>query len=1041
MTKIRRALGLLLAVGLLLPASPFLANADVLKWSRVGLPAEGKAGNWVLAQGSEVKHLTMAADGTLYVHANPAGTSYTLFKSGDGGLSWKDTGKAQGTIVAIAAAPGDASVIYYASSDRVFKSSDAGESFAALPGSPGGAGSNNIVITSLDITRVGNKYIVAVGTKDSDAAEFGGVYFLDENVFLGAWTDTGLIGYDVYALAFPPTFTADRGLVTIASDETNTVVSTMLGSGWGARIGNATIGGIVPVSAAIAFPEDYDAAEGMAFFIGIDTGTGNGDAYRINTMQAPSISIVTDLGIGVAEGNNAVDVTSLTVSGNAASAALLAGSGSDGAVYASHDGGITWKKSVKPPTGTRTWVLAALTPSDFPGAGKAYAATSGPESAFSISADGGNTWHQASLIDTAITGVIDLAPSPDYSQDGTLFLLTAGAKYSLWRTHDGGAQWERVLSTALSGFDGLDMVGLSPQYGRGSRVVFVAGTSGGNPAIWRSTDDGRTFDRPHPSLDPTSGAAANIDYWAILDDNTLFVASFDGSHGLVYRASFGEPWYSAKAEAGKNRLHSLVLSPDFAKDRTLLAGNTNGEVYLSTDGGASFEPLPLGATIPPLSGNISVAFDPDFARNRTVYAGSDTASKGIYRFVRGESTGWVSIDSTLPAGARIGQLAVSTQGVLYAVNTKTDGGVERGLSPTSSSGFERVTSGLDAGVTLKKLWVSDNRLWTIDATNNRLLTLVDTLGAAVSLTSPPDKAAGTDMANLYLDWETLPGATSYRWQLSDGTDFSGTWEDTESSSGVGIAKLPALKPGMTYFWRVRAEAPLLGPWSGKRSFTTTLGGEPITVKLSVPEAGSGKVSARPVFQWQPVAGAEMYELQVARDSLFARTVISKTGDAALPATAWQSDVVLDQGTTYYWKVRAVGRNTSSAWSAVSAFTTEAAEPALANSVHSTPPVAGTTLAPAAPTVIVTVVPLPASQAPVFTPLPPATTTIVITQPPPIVSTPPVPPAPPAPSPPPSQPVAPGWVMWLVYLGSGLFLVLLGILVAMLILTVKVWRRP
>jgi hypothetical protein len=41
----------------------------------------------------------------------------------------------------------------------------------------------------------------------------------------------------------------------------------------------------------------------------------------------------------------------------------------------------------------------------------------------------------------------------------------------------------------------------------------------------------------------------------------------------------------------------------------------------------------------------------------------------------------------------------------------------------------------------------------------------------------------------------------------------------------------------------------------------------------------------------------------------------------LPATAWQSNVNLEYGTTYYWKIRAGSPGSYSDWSAVSAFTT------------------------------------------------------------------------------------------------------------------------
>ena len=51
------------------------------------MPAEGITGKWALANGSDIRCLTMANDGTLYCYANPSGTTFTLFKSADNGRS------------------------------------------------------------------------------------------------------------------------------------------------------------------------------------------------------------------------------------------------------------------------------------------------------------------------------------------------------------------------------------------------------------------------------------------------------------------------------------------------------------------------------------------------------------------------------------------------------------------------------------------------------------------------------------------------------------------------------------------------------------------------------------------------------------------------------------------------------------------------------------------------------------------------------------------------------------------------------------------
>ena len=931
---------LLLSLSVTIPATLAVTAPDVVKWSRVNIPAEGRLGNWVLARGSDIQYLAMAIDGTLYAYVK--GLPYTLYKSTDSGYSWSDTGNVTDAIVALTTAADDASVIYYATLAKVYKSTDAGKSFLPLAANPGGAGGNNIEITSIDIARWGDSYIIVVGTRDADAGEYGGVYILNEEQLFPSWLDTNIGSYDVYAVAFSPCFAWDKQIVAVVTDEADSFVTTNFGAAiWGKTIGDARLAQdnsgaslAVSISADIAFPDDYssDPATGpYVQFVAINAGGGNGDIYMIYGVKAPSSSVAIDLNVGSGYGLSNIDATSLAISGNATTAHLLAGAAASGQVYYSSDSGANWARSLKEPTGfeitidgvtyyPNTYVVMAP---DFVSSGRAYAATSGSESAFSLTLDGGVTWNQLGLIDTGISSIVDLALSPSYSQDNALFMLTTwDGEHSLWRSLNGGTMWERILTRTLANAYAFDLVELSPRYDD-SRVVFIAGSSNGKPAIWKSADNGQSF--------ICRNAPLPIDAWAVVDDTTLFIGSHDGINGLVYKTSNSGLSYYAGVVAGTQSLASIALSPNYDHDGIVLVGNSNGWVFWSNNNGASFEPLPPGATSKPLSGEITIAFDPQFSSNKTIYAASDTANKGIYRFIIGTSTKWESIDSTLPAGGMIGKLAVSADGTLYAANfqpvdtVNEKGGMERSLNPTYSQGatFETVTRGLDDGATLSGLWLHGNQLWSIDTANIKLMTYSDSLTRPVVLTSPVNQAPGVGtiisgtISDVSLDWEPLSGATSYQWQLDDDNNFSS--EGNTSSTSV---RLPDLKPATTYYWRVRAIGPVLSPWSARWSFTTSLGGEIVAPKLESPQAGASGVSVRPVFQWSAVAGADGYELVVSIHFNFDNPSIAKVGEYALPGNAWQSDVSLNYATTYYWKVRAVSSDSSSAWSAVGAFTTE-----------------------------------------------------------------------------------------------------------------------
>lgn len=980
------------------PAS-VAAATEAVKWSRVNIPTEGETGDWVLANGSNVQHLAMAIDGSLYSYANPAGTDYTLFKSTDAGKRWSYRARVKAPIVALATAPDAVDIVYYATASNVYESIDGGNSFISLPARPGGAGSDNITITAIAVTRLDGNSIIAVATRDSDAGQYGGVYLLDGNKPSTVWTNTNAGNYDVSAVAFSPNFAADRQLVAVVTDETDTLVTSRISDdGWGTVFGDATITAVAARAATIAFPDDYDAIiNGYNLFVALDSDNNSGDVYLVNGAWAPGRSMASDLDIGDDYDLSNVDVSGLAVSGNSTAASLLAGAANSAQVYISTDSGHNWTKSRQEPSGqSATYLLMAP---DFTSSGLAYAATSGDESAFSSTTDGGITWNQVGLIDTTISTIVDLAVSPDYSQDGTLFMLTFGGKHSLWRSRNEGTQWERVFSSTLASADSFKLVELSPQYGSGRQVVFLAGTNGSHSVIWKSKDNGQVF--------TGRGTPLPIERWTVINDNSLFLGSYDGGSRLVYHSLNSGLSYSSGTAVASQPLKSMALSPNYEQDRTLLVGNKDGWVYWSEDDGSSFrllgQRLPSSSTTP---SEINVAFDPKFGKNKVVYAASNAAvtsasKERIYRFIIGQSDTWESIDSTLPPGSLLSQLAASANGVLYATNSRAvaaatkEGGLERSLNPTYSLGptFETVIRGLDDGATLTGLWLRGSQLWTIDSTNTRLMTYIDSLDLPVTLTSPPDQAQGTASGNVSLDWETLKGATKYQWQLDYDTDFStipaGFEGDTEKSS----ARSPALETATTYYWRVRATTPVLSPWSAKWSFTTSLGSTAIAPELYSPEAGDNGLPIKPILQWSAIAGADSYELLVSTDASFSNPIIVKIGDYALPTTAWQSNISLDYNTTYYWKVRASGSSSYSAWSAVGAFTTESAP------------------SPAPP------VPAPAPS-PLLSPSSPTSS--------PTLS----PPLPLPPSSPPAQPTIPDW---LIYFGGALLLTTVLLLITLLVL--------
>jgi hypothetical protein len=899
---------------------PQQLNADSLKWSRINIPSEGPAGDWVLAAGSDLRHLTQASDGTLYCSANPSGTDYRLFKSIDRGCSWSYTGRVKDEITDIAVLPDNSSVVYYSTSNQIFRSTDSAGRFELASQNPG-EDLTGLEIASIDVTTDNGTDCLVVGTRDIRTSEFGGVYLLKKAQSY-EWVDMGIGNYDVYCVVFSPLYASDKQIIAIASDDKDTVVAVNQDNlGWNQSIGKARFDNLSLESASIAFPSDYNsnpAEDNCTRFVALNSGQSKGGIYKIRGNAAPKTSTITDLTVEIVAGANK-DMASVAVRGRSEDAFVMAGAADTGEVYLSADSGQTWTKAGKQPSGeSATEVLMSV---GFPENGVAFAATSGLESAFSISSDSGSNWDQTGLIDSAISRLLDFEISPNYEADNTLFLLSGDTRNSLWSSTNKGSTWKRILLGSVS--DRISLLALSPQYNINGKV-FLGGNDDTGPIIWKSENRGENFVKI-PSI--YQGTPVNIDTWTITQNDTLFIGSFDGSKSWIY--PFQGSVFTDKSEIGNQPLNSIVVSPHFVEDQTILAGDVLGGVYYSTDGGFIFEPLPIGASTPPFSDSVCVAFAPDFDLNKTVYAADNSPDKGIYRFIIGTSSSWEEINPDLPAGGKISQIVTDNLGTVYGLNSQEvninnlRGGIERCIDTEdlTSFPFETIVNGLENGIILQDLWINNRILWTIDALNSRVFTFTDTLVTPLTLVSPSDGASALPVGNVNISWDKSEGASNYEWQISTNSQFSSLIDKFKGTTTATSVKLPDLDTQTTYFWRIRVKAPVMSPWSETRSFTTVLSPEIVAPTLIEPKS-TGVSPRKPIFKWSAFPDAQKYELLVSRNDSFSSLVINKSGANSCNANAWESDTTLEYSTSYYWKVRAVSSASSSQWSAVGIFTTE-----------------------------------------------------------------------------------------------------------------------
>ena len=906
-----------------------------------------------------------------------------LFKSTDDGRTWEATyysdatyGVVGGGIMAIAPSSIDADIVYVADANYVYKTEDGGGTFAYVAQDSleadttlGEGAIGRESITCLAVGYVNDEPHVYVGSATWGASAYGDVHYIYDVAFGGDWTHLDIGGttdgvFDVYGIGCSPDFDSDALAVAIATDETATWACSNYGASttWtNIEIEEADTTDIPANEASDpVFPSDFDYDDAYEVFVGITDGTG-GDVYLVTDLRSYDLDITGAVA-------NTESIISLALVGEIGATMLLAGANDAADVWYSDDDGETWYNALgygKPPSGDGpTYVLMAddFETSDTPTAWAATSSGTNLEGAVSLTVDGGATFNQISLIDTDIDDVVDLAVSPAFATDDTLFMLTLDdALDSLWR-YD-GSYWERVYASSVFA-QTINLVAVSPEFAD-DETLFVAegGADGGtDPVIFRSTDNGQNWG-------PTATGLRNEpDYlygWVIIDADTIIAGGRDADNEVYKTENYGRrAWDEYAVPTGVDTVISFALSPDFATDDTIILGDDDAQVYLSDDAGETWAIVydAFGDT----GDDAYVGFDPDFATNNTIYA---AANERIARYldVTDEDCLWETFNTdnlTTASG-----MAVSADGTVYVSDSRAvvlsgttpiSGSIQRSVNPltdldyVSYTEFELVGTEIDESATLNSLQLTagSNVLWAVDISTATIWTYDDTLAVPVVLTGPADGSAPKRTGYVSLSWTGLDSATSYEiaWDYDPDFIFAPTY--AESGTTYGTITTSALM-GETIYWMVRvgdendAGAPVLSKWSDVRSFTVALGGGQWNPFMTAdmfpgnvaPEPGSTDAPLIPGFQWNAADWATGYEFVLADNPDFASPLIDKT--VTTPATV--SDVALSYSTTYYWKVRAISATSQSEWG-VGVFST------IAKPVAVAPPVEITEVPPPAVTI-------------------------------------------------------------------------------------------
>ncbi len=187
--------------------------------------------------------------------------------------------------------------------------------------------------------------------------------------------------------------------------------------------------------------------------------------------------------------------------------------------------------------------------------------------------------------------------------------------------------------------------------------------------------------------------------------------------------------------------------------------------------------------------------------------------------------------------------------------------------------------------------------------------------AAPGLAAPADGATISFPEDRFaLSWSPVPGAARYLVRI--GTDptlaslvLPGNGTETQATT---YTLLGPLAPGKTYYWGIVPidAAGNYGEPSAVWSFTWTW---PSATEARVVDVASAPQIYDHRFEWDPVAGAAGYELEVSSSSEFAPGSIvcckpNATTGLTTIGTSFSPTTVLPNNNRYYWRVRAIDAN-------------------------------------------------------------------------------------------------------------------------------------
>ena len=180
----------------------------------------------------------------------------------------------------------------------------------------------------------------------------------------------------------------------------------------------------------------------------------------------------------------------------------------------------------------------------------------------------------------------------------------------------------------------------------------------------------------------------------------------------------------------------------------------------------------------------------------------------------------------------------------------------------------------------------------------------------LGLSAPAVTGGNDSQGRPTLKWDKVAGAAKY--EVYRARSKNGDYIKYSTVTGTSYTNISYIENGNTYYYKVRAldANGTAGAWSSIVSVTYRAAS---TGTLPAPAVtGGNDAQGRPTLKWNAVSGAAKYEVYRAR---------SKDGDyikySTVTGTSYTNTSYIENGNTYYYKVRALNANgTAGAWSSI-----------------------------------------------------------------------------------------------------------------------------